>query len=276
MDTLRIDFKSYKTEYSSRWDIPFPALFQQICLPFSSVTQPYVLYQYPSSDLCGDLFSSLSDNTLNSPPNPCPKSYRFDSYDYFSSFNQLDYNSYEQLNRSWFKLPEIKLPEFKLPEFKLPGLFRTSSVKPASSKKDDFNTSVKFTSLKEAGYNASLAQKLAQEAASHVEPRSTGFCSRYVSDAMARVGIAGARGHAWELKTSLRNNSHFKEIDPSSVDVTKLPAGCVLVYPKGDSGYSSDFGHVEITLGDGSAASDFINPNLKQSNNMSIFVPVNA
>ena len=274
MDTLSIDFNRLRSKYfSAGWESPASYSFWPQ-MPIFSFYKPYVSYLNYSSDLCGDIFSTLRSGDYDKPVNPKPQSGYFDSYDYMAFTNPFRFDTYNSLNssnNSWFKLLELKLPEFKLPSFR-----KSLPAKSNIYRDYEFNTAVKYTSLKDAGYNSELAQKLAKEVASHVESGSTGFCSRYVSDAMARLGIAGARGDAWELKSSLRNNPHFKEIDPSSVDVAKLPAGCVLVYPRGDAGYSNDFGHVEITLGDGTAASDFINRNVKQSQNMSIFVPVSA
>ena len=77
------------------------------------------------------------------------------------------------------------------------------------------------------------------------------------------------------MPTELRKNKHFKEIPSTGIDLNKLPAGCVLVYDKGTSGVSKDFGHVEITTGDGRGISDGITEKLtiKPSN---IFIPISA
>ena len=77
------------------------------------------------------------------------------------------------------------------------------------------------------------------------------------------------------MDTKLENNPNFKEIKVSSVDELKqLPAGCILVYERGAAGYSSKYGHIEVTLGDGTAGSDGQTRNLRYTQNMSVFVPV--
>ena len=70
----------------------------------------------------------------------------------------------------------------------------------------------------------------------------------------------------------LKNNKNFKQISPEGVDLKKLPAGCVLVFGRGKSGYSSSYGHTEITTGTGKAVSDGITNNLRKPS--AIFIPV--
>ena len=167
-------------------------------------------------------------------------------------------------------------PVFSMPKLTIPKLSKNFISATRNTSELNFDTSIKYKSLKEAGYNANLAQRLAKDVASHVEAGSTGYCAKYVSNSLERLGIAGARGDAYELRDSLRNNPHFKEVDVNSVDIKNLPAGCILVYQQGAAGYSNAYGHVEITLGNGKAASDYINDNIKASLNMNIFVPVTA
>jgi hypothetical protein len=75
------------------------------------------------------------------------------------------------------------------------------------------------------------------------------------------------------MPSILKSNRNFKEISTEGIDVAKLPAGCILVYGRGEQGYDEDAGHTEITTGDGRAVSDGITKNLykKPSN---IFIPV--
>ena len=77
------------------------------------------------------------------------------------------------------------------------------------------------------------------------------------------------------MSNILRKNKNFKEISPSKVNVEDLPAGCVIVYNKGVQGYSPEYGHTEITTGDGRAVSDGITQNLHKTPS-AIFVPVTA
>ena len=55
--------------------------------------------------------------------------------------------------------------------------------------------------------------------------------------------------------------------------MSKLPAGCIIVYDRYDGGYGKD-GHVEITLGDGRACSDVITEKIEPSDNTYVFIPV--
>ena len=82
------------------------------------------------------------------------------------------------------------------------------------------------------------------------------------------------QGHGYQVAGILKNNKNFKEINVAPNDLNKLPAGCVIVYNKGAAGYSSQYGHVEITLGNGNAASDFVNHNIRPSEDVTVFIPV--
>ena len=131
-------------------------------------------------------------------------------------------------------------------------------------------------SLSDVNYDANAAKKLAQNATSHAGARSQKRCAEFVSDAIEASGISITRGHAYQMENNLRNNPNFKEVKVSQNELASLPAGCILVYPRGSAGYSSQYGHIEITLGDGKAASDFVNTNPKYSSDMKVFVPVSA
>lgn len=121
-------------------------------------------------------------------------------------------------------------------------------------------------------YNSEKGNKLAQIALSH----ASGFnkqCAKYVSDALEEAGLSnGERGHAYQMRGILRNNDKFKEVKVADVNWENLPAGCILVYDKGAQGYSEEYGHVEITTGDGRAVSDGITNNIKKPS--AIFIPV--
>lgn len=102
----------------------------------------------------------------------------------------------------------------------------------------------------------------------------TSNCARYVKANIRDAGLgAYPSGHAYQMASALRKNKNFKEISPTEYNVNSLPAGCILVYGKGVARYDKDYGHVEITTGDGRAVSDGITKNLRQPS--AIFVPVN-
>ncbi len=131
-------------------------------------------------------------------------------------------------------------------------------------------------SLKDINFDESTAKKLAQNIVAHAGSRSKSACAEYVSNAIENSGISIVRGHAYQMENNLRNNPNFKEITVSKNELASLPAGCILVYPRSSAGYSSKYGHIEVTLGNGRTGSDFINSNPKYSSSMKVFVPVIA
>ncbi len=144
-------------------------------------------------------------------------------------------------------------------------------------KKAKISTENKMPELNQVGYDPKKGQALANEVLSHANSKSTGYCARSVKSAIAETGLGSYEsGHAYQCADILSQNPNFKEIKVSGNEIDKLPAGCVVVYPQGDAGYSKDFGHVEVALGNGKAASDFVNKHVKDSNNARVFVPVSA
>lgn len=127
---------------------------------------------------------------------------------------------------------------------------------------------------KKLGYCVDAGVKLAKTAASAV----VGWiskCAKYVKNAIARAGLGKyQQGHAYQTADILRKNPKFKEISPDGVNLKTLPAGCVLVYDRGKSGYSSRYGHTEITTGQGTAVSDGVTHNIRKPT--AIFIPVST
>lgn len=128
-------------------------------------------------------------------------------------------------------------------------------------------------SLKEAGYNAKKGNRLASIAAQNAKD-FTGQCATYVKNAIQEAGMGKyIKGDAYECANILkRNKENFKEISTKGLDLSSLPKGCALVYDRGVSNYSSDAGHIEITLGNGKAASDGITNNIRPG--ARVFIPV--
>ena len=128
------------------------------------------------------------------------------------------------------------------------------------------------TTLEDAGYDKTKGDKLANTAAKN----TVGFthqCATYVKNAIQNSGLGAYEyGDAYECANILKRNKNFKEISTKGLDLSTLPAGCVLVYDKGVAGYSSKYGHTEITLGNGQAASDGVTNNIRQG--ARVFVPV--
>jgi len=145
--------------------------------------------------------------------------------------------------------------------------------KDVTDKSTNTDTFTKSNNTKLTGYNAEKGKRLASVALDN-SVGWRGYCAAYVKDSIqdANLGIY-KYGHAYQMPSILRNNSNFKEISPEGVDVSKLPAGCVLVYDRGVQGYSKKYGHTEITTGDGRAVSDGITKNLYKKPS-TIFIPV--
>ena len=137
------------------------------------------------------------------------------------------------------------------------------------------NNAVSFNSLQAKGlkYSSAKGQKLAKDMANH-SVGFTGHCSRYVREGLQRTGLYnGHTASAYQMGGTLAKNKNFQEVSPNSVNLKDLPAGCILVYDKGAAGYNSIHGHIEVTLGDGTACSDGRTRNVRRTNNMRIFVP---
>ena len=83
----------------------------------------------------------------------------------------------------------------------------------------------------------------------------------------------GKKGHAYQCTAILDRNPNFKRIDTTGLNLDRdLPAGCVLVYPKGVARYSKQYGHIEITDGKGHAYSDGKTNNIRQG--AIVYIPV--
>ena len=125
------------------------------------------------------------------------------------------------------------------------------------------------------GYCAESGVRLAKNAL-RAAGRFRHRCATYVKNAISRCGMGKyEKGNACDTVYILRRNRKFREINPTGVDVRKLPAGCVVVYGKGVPGYDPNCGHVEIATGDGRGVSDGITQYPK-ANPTAIFVPVSA
>ncbi len=176
----------------------------------------------------------------------------------------MSFNWFNPFNISQMSMPTI-FPTFNTyPDYSINTDYFVKSKKKIDFKKDN---------LKLDGYNAFKGEKLAKTALNN-SVGWTGYCATYVKNAIQNSNLGlYQQGHAYQMSNILRNNGNFKEISPDGIDVSKLPAGCVLVYGKGKSGYSNLYGHTEITTGDGRAVSDGITKNLHKKPS-AIFIPV--
>lgn len=142
----------------------------------------------------------------------------------------------------------------------------------SKNEKYKINSNGILQSIKDAGYDQNKGLKLARIA----QKNAVGFkhkCATYVKKAIEESGLGKYEsGHAYECANILKKNKNFKEISTTGLDLSKLPAGCVLVYGKKVAKYSPQYGHVEITLGNGKAASDGITNKIRPG--ARVFVPV--
>lgn len=161
-----------------------------------------------------------------------------------------------------------------------PRVFRASNntleYNLASHQNDN---AISFGELEKQGlkYSSSKGQALASDVYSH-RVGFTGYCSRYVKNALRRTGLANlgsCNGEGVDNAMRASGNKNFVEVKITSREqLRSLPAGCVVVYEKGAAGYNAKYGHVEVTRGNGTAVSDGVTRNMRYSENMSVFVPV--
>ncbi|MEW6278979.1 MAG: hypothetical protein AB1758_10175, partial [Candidatus Eremiobacterota bacterium] len=84
-----------------------------------------------------------------------------------------------------------------------------------------------------------------------------GYCYRYVKRHLRQAGLGELTGgSAYMAARQLAQNPNFREVRGlSRQDLTRLPAGSVVVW---DRGQGRPHGHVSVALGDGREASDRI------------------
>lgn len=153
----------------------------------------------------------------------------------------------------------------KTEKTKTPAKAKTKKSKPAKTPKE-------LPTLANSGYDSKKGAKLADEI-SKIQTGFDGYCAKHVKKAIESAGLGRYQlGHAYQMANILSKNKNFREISTENLDLSKLPAGCVLVYGKGVAGYSSKYGHTEITLGNGTAGSGGITHNIRSG--ARVFVPV--
>lgn len=201
----------------------------------------------------------------------CMQWFTGNNYSFLQPWRDFSYLQPQiQLNTSTL---QIKQPTFQFNQsnWNLNNYGFDTFTRTSSPINNNTTNSPNFASLSE--YNAQAGEKLANIALRD----SVGFteeCATYVKNAIKNAGLGAYQyGDAYETTNILNSNKNFKQISTNGVDVSLLPAGCVLVYDKGVAGYSSNYGHTEITTGDGRAVSDGITNNPRQ-NPSAIFIPV--
>ena len=127
--------------------------------------------------------------------------------------------------------------------------------------------------LIDAGYDEKKGRLLAQKAIQGYVGFK-GQCATFSKTAIQNAGLGKyEKGHAYQCTAILDKNPNFKRIDTTGLNLDRdLPAGCVLVYPRGVAKYSKQYGHIEITDGKGHAYSDGKTNNIRQG--AIVYIPV--
>ena len=123
-------------------------------------------------------------------------------------------------------------------------------------------------------YNEEVGQDIADAANSVAKAmNSTGMCWAGVHNSLMKAfglnfSIPGGYGSAYQALELFRGEvdeykevaKHFKEVDPSEVDLSNLKPGTVVIWDKGGnssvSAAGKEHGHISISLGPGTESSD--------------------
>ena len=163
--------------------------------------------------------------------------------------------------------PDFTFPSVSFPSFSTKKAAYYSNLKPSTT-----------TTLADVAkiYNPQKGAKLAQATINGLQSSQTGYCARAVKTGIVNAGLGHYQsGDAKDLPAILgQNRNNFREVSVAGKDLAKLPAGCILCYAPGDSGYNPKYGHTEITDGNGNAISFYVNNNIKPSDKVRVFVPV--
>ena len=99
-----------------------------------------------------------------------------------------------------------------------------------------------------------------------------GLCYRDVGRALAKVGIQVSGASAYMAADQLAKNPKVKEVKVAQSELTKLPAGAIVVWDKGNG---HEHGHISIATGDGKEASDLMrNQITNYGTSFRVFMPV--
>lgn len=239
---------------------PYFSNFNPIASLFNFNTGP----QYPS--LTSDLNSNNSSSSYRNNKNN-NNSWMSSSFSYTPQQSSFEFTSVSSSTDFMADLFSVLTPKASK---------TSNTAKTQKSSTVNYNTKTNLPQFNDVEYDKEKGNLLAQKVVSGIPAnRDTALCAKYTKLAIQNAGLGQyISGHAYECADILRNNSNFKEINVSGNQLSKLPAGCIIVYEKGAANYSSQYGHIEVSLGDGRAASDFINSNIRPSDNVHVFVPV--
>ncbi|MBD5401234.1 hypothetical protein HDR58_00315 [bacterium] len=248
--------------------------------PFSSSS----FYSTPRYDFSNNTYMNYNSGSLFNMPyminSYYTPTYSYDNY-YQPTYNlpilnyleTVGYGSYNQVFNSYPSY-QYSYPSYNYSSSYYSNLSNSYSKYNNSNSKISGKNTKDISVWKKLGYNAQKGMQLAKNALNSAVG-FTGYCARYVKNAIAKTGLGNYQaGDAYQMISIMRKNKNFKEINPNTVNVNNLPAGCVLVFDRGAQGYSGKYGHTEITDGNGRGISDGITNNLKKPT--AIFMPVAA
>jgi len=177
---------------------------------------------------------------------------------YQSLLNEILYNT--NIYNGWDNIPLFDSSNYNF-DTNYDFGFKFNNDYTYTEAKTDKNYAIN-KSLIEVGYDYIKGKKLAKIA----KRNATGFRGQCATEAKNSIQQANLgkyeKGHAYMCKYILDKNPNFKRVDISLQDL-KHTSGIVLVYDRGVSGYSKEYGHIEITGGDGCAYSDGVTGNIR-------------
>lgn len=203
------------------------------------------------------------------------KMFRWDSSLWNNSFTTFNNNNNFNWNNNFYNSYNTDIFTRTTTPSSTPTIKYNASYLKLDGYNEDFGKKLATTALEYTNYKCDKGNKTIIRTQKKSSYNWDGLCATYVKMAIRDSGGGNyENGHAYQMTDILRKNKKFKQIS-TNVDLKSLPAGCILVYGKGVAGYSSEYGHVEITLGDGRAASDALTTNLHKKPT-AIFIPTYA
>lgn len=204
---------------------------------------------------------------------------------FFNGFGQFNMGCFMGgFNNMFFPQPFLfnQFPQFSMPIFNTPAFSFMPTFQPMNNIWNTQSYSIKFpentdnfvrTTSPLSGYNPNKGNLLANIATQRAVGE-VGYCAKFVQEAISIAGLGACTGaNAYEMPNTLRLNPNFREISKENVDISSLPAGCILVYDKCSRHPDEIYGHVEFTRGNGEGVSDGISKTLSL-NPSAIFIPV--
>ena len=142
---------------------------------------------------------------------------------------------------------------------------------------------VKASSSSLSGYSSTRANKLANEALREDGHPAGGWCAREVSNSVEWSGIipngvTWYRNNAIDISEYMAANTGYDDkvgFRQVNVGVNSIPKGSIIGWRRGQCGYSSKYGHIEISVDSTSsrACSDFCGSIKKTCGTPYVFMP---